>query len=132
MDSRREHGGGAVQHVASGDLLRAGLQQRILLPRRATVLPQDAEDGADCAAHIEIGRPVERIEQHAVLAVAGLVIGAGEIFGGVASRTYAVPAIPPGTYRFLCDVHPTMVGTLIATVSEGYAEPGPAPILAAQ
>lgn len=56
----------------------------------------------------------------------------GEIFGGMASRTYAVPAIPPGTYRFLCDVHPTMVGTLIATVSEGFAEPGPAPILAAQ
>lgn len=36
----------------------------------------------------------------------------GEVFGGPASRTYEVPAIPPGTYRFRCDVHPDMAGTI--------------------
>lgn len=36
----------------------------------------------------------------------------GEIFQGVDSRNYAVPALPPGTYAFVCTVHPNMNGTL--------------------
>jgi cytochrome c oxidase subunit 2 len=36
----------------------------------------------------------------------------GEIFPGVDSRTYAVPALPAGTYTFVCSVHPNMTGTL--------------------
>lgn len=48
---------------------------------------------------------------------------AGEIFGGSGTRTYQVPAIPAGTYRFRCDVHPDMAGTLIAVASA----PAPAP-----
>ncbi len=36
----------------------------------------------------------------------------GEIFPGVATRNYAVPALPAGTYHFVCDVHPNMTGTL--------------------
>ena len=38
----------------------------------------------------------------------------GEVFGGPGSRTYDVPSIPAGTFKFLCDVHPDMVGTLTA------------------
>jgi plastocyanin len=38
----------------------------------------------------------------------------GEIFSGPARRLYAVPALPPGTYLFRCDVHPQMRGTVIA------------------
>ena len=38
----------------------------------------------------------------------------GEIFGGPGSRTYDVPAIPAGTHRFRCDVHPDMAGTVLA------------------
>lgn len=38
----------------------------------------------------------------------------GEIFGGPGSRTYEVPAIPSGTHRFRCDVHPGMSGTVTA------------------
>jgi plastocyanin len=36
----------------------------------------------------------------------------GEIFSGTDTRTYAVPALPAGTYAFVCSVHPNMVGTL--------------------
>ncbi|HSG84715.1 MAG TPA: cytochrome c oxidase subunit II, partial [Candidatus Limnocylindrales bacterium] len=36
----------------------------------------------------------------------------GEIFNGVDTRDYAVPALPAGTYTFICTVHPNMVGTL--------------------
>src|SRR5664280_1906801 len=36
----------------------------------------------------------------------------GEIFAGPDSRTYAVPALPAGTYAFVCSVHPNMTGTL--------------------
>ena len=38
----------------------------------------------------------------------------GEIFNGVDTRTYDVPALPAGTYTFLCTVHPNMTGTLTA------------------
>ncbi|MGP1674588.1 MAG: cupredoxin domain-containing protein [Candidatus Limnocylindrales bacterium] len=38
----------------------------------------------------------------------------GEIFPGVATKTYDVPAIAAGTYGFACTVHPTMNGTLTA------------------
>ncbi len=38
----------------------------------------------------------------------------GEVFGGPGSRTYDVPAIPAGTHRFHCDVHPEMAGTVTA------------------
>lgn len=36
----------------------------------------------------------------------------GEIFGGPATKTYQVPALPAGTYQLRCDVHPDMKATL--------------------
>jgi plastocyanin len=36
----------------------------------------------------------------------------GEIFSGVATKIYQVPALPAGSYPFVCDVHPSMTGTL--------------------
>ena len=36
----------------------------------------------------------------------------GAIFSGVATKTYDVPALPAGTYTFVCSVHPNMTGTL--------------------
>jgi len=42
----------------------------------------------------------------------GTEVFKGEIFGGVDTRTYAVPALPAGTYAFVCSVHPNMTGTL--------------------
>jgi plastocyanin len=38
----------------------------------------------------------------------------GEVFSGVATRVYNVPALDAGSYAFVCTVHPTMVGTLNA------------------
>lgn len=38
----------------------------------------------------------------------------GEIFDGVTTKTYDVPAIDAGAYAFVCTVHPNMVGTLTA------------------
>jgi plastocyanin len=38
----------------------------------------------------------------------------GDIFNGVATRMYDVPALDAGTYAFVCTVHPTMVGTMTA------------------
>jgi plastocyanin/mono/diheme cytochrome c family protein len=36
----------------------------------------------------------------------------GEIFPGVATRNYQVPALPAGTYMYVCNVHLNMTGTL--------------------
>ncbi|HEX5822843.1 MAG TPA: cupredoxin domain-containing protein [Candidatus Limnocylindrales bacterium] len=38
----------------------------------------------------------------------------GETFSGTSARTYQVSSLAAGTYRFRCDVHPDMSGTLIA------------------
>jgi plastocyanin len=39
----------------------------------------------------------------------------GEIFPGVETRTYDVPALAAGAYGFVCTVHPNMIGTLTAS-----------------
>jgi plastocyanin len=36
----------------------------------------------------------------------------GEIFNGVATKVYQVPALPAGAYPFVCNVHSNMTGTL--------------------
>lgn len=44
----------------------------------------------------------------------GASVFSGEIFNGVDTRTYDVPALAAGAYTFLCTVHPAMTGTLTA------------------
>ena len=56
--------------------------------------------------------------QHNVAIHEGSPTGAevfkGEIFAGVATKTYDVPALAAGAYGFVCTVHPNMTGTLTA------------------
>jgi plastocyanin/mono/diheme cytochrome c family protein len=44
----------------------------------------------------------------------GPAVWTGEIFNGVETRTYDVPALPAGAYGFVCTVHPNMTGILTA------------------
>jgi plastocyanin len=45
----------------------------------------------------------------------GAAVFVGEIFNGVETRVYDVPALAAGDYPFLCTVHPNMTGTLTAS-----------------
>jgi plastocyanin len=36
-------------------------------------------------------------------------------FGGPGTRWYAVPALAPGAYAFVCDLHANMTGRLVAS-----------------
>jgi plastocyanin len=42
----------------------------------------------------------------------GAMLFNGEIFAGVKTVVYNVPALPAGTYAYVCSVHPNMTGTL--------------------
>lgn len=44
----------------------------------------------------------------------GASVFKGEIVTGPTQTTYNVPALKAGTYKFVCDVHPNMTGTLTA------------------
>ena len=47
-----------------------------------------------------------------VVDAAGKSIFKGEIVTGPTTVSYQLPALPPGSYAFHCDVHPFMTGTL--------------------
>jgi plastocyanin len=49
-----------------------------------------------------------------VLAADGTKVFTGETFSGPGSRTYQLPSLTAGSYKFQCDVHPDMKGTLTA------------------
>jgi mono/diheme cytochrome c family protein/plastocyanin len=50
----------------------------------------------------------------AISDASGAEVFMGEIFTGVATMEYQVPALPAGEYTFICTVHPNMTGTLTA------------------
>jgi plastocyanin len=50
----------------------------------------------------------------------------GTVFGGPNTMTYSVPALPAGTYKFQCDVHPFMNGTFKVEAG-GASTSGPSP-----
>lgn len=43
----------------------------------------------------------------------------GGLFSGPATRSYEFPALPAGSYQFICDLHPEMSGVLEVTAREG-------------
>ena len=48
----------------------------------------------------------------AIKDASGTEVFKGEIITGPAQADYQVPALPAGTYTFICSVHPNMTGTL--------------------
>jgi plastocyanin len=73
------------------------------------------EAPADQAFQIEFANNDAGIPHNVAIhkgSATGEVVFQGEIFAGVGTKTYDVPALPAGTYAFVCTVHPNMVGVL--------------------
>lgn len=75
--------------------------------------PTELSVAPDVAFQIDFANNDPSIPHNiAIKDAAGSTIFDGEIFNGVATRTYDVQALPAGTYQFVCTVHPNMTGTL--------------------
>ena len=73
------------------------------------------EAPADQAFQIELANNDAGIPHNVAIhkgSATGEVVFQGEIFTGVGTKTYDIPALPAGTYAFVCTVHPNMVGVL--------------------
>ena len=88
-----EHGAGAIQNVAGGNLGAAALQE-VLQPGRAANArhpPVNAENGADAHVHVNIRGAVEWVHRHHVLAV--LIASLNDFFVLLRKNSAALPAI---------------------------------------
>jgi hypothetical protein len=70
---------------------------------------------AEQAFQIDVQNDDDGVPHNLEIKDGGTSLFTGEIFNGVDKRTYDVPAIPAGSYQFLCTVHPNMNGTLTAS-----------------
>ena len=68
--TEHQHGGGAVQDIACGHLLDAGLEDLIQgdFAGAARRTAQDGEDGAHIDVDIDVGRAIKRVENQDVIA----------------------------------------------------------------
>ena len=77
--------------------------------------PTELSVPADTAFQIEFANNDASIPHNVEIKdAAGASVFNGDIFNGVETRTYDVPALAAATYQFVCSVHPNMVGTLTA------------------
>lgn len=77
--------------------------------------PTELSVPADTAFQIEFANNDASIPHNVEIKDAvGASVFKGEIFNGVETKTYDVPALAAATYQFICSVHPNMVGTLTA------------------
>ncbi len=76
--------------------------------------PTELSAPADQAFQIEFANNEALPHNVEIKDAAGASKFNGEIFSGVATRTYDVPPLAAGAYQFVCSVHPNMTGTLAA------------------
>ena len=102
------------------DTILAAIETALLTAYRHT-------EGAEPHARVEIDRKTGAADKPFTIAFvnedpgtphnvelqngSGTVVFKGEVFNGVETKIYNVPAQPAGAYKFICAVHPTMTGT---------------------
>ena len=76
---------------------------------------KDLQAPADAAFQIEFENKDAGIPHNIdIKDASGGSVYVGEIFPGVATKTYDIPALAAGTYSYICTVHPNMTGTITA------------------
>ncbi len=83
---------------------------------------EDLQFGTDClrvaagvAFRVELKNRDEAPHTFSIYGEGDEVIFQGQEVAPMTDFTYDVPALPGGTYKFQCDVHPEMVGQVFAT-----------------
>jgi plastocyanin len=72
----------------------------------------EAPAGKPFVIHFEI---TDSQNHNVAILAGGKDLFTGKIFQGPGAQDYQVPALPAGEYQFLCQVHPVMTGTIVAT-----------------
>jgi plastocyanin len=98
--------------VASGDPAAGATADATLTARNVTFLTTEISGPADTPWTLALINEDAGTPHNVELKdAAGTSVFQGEVFNGVETRIYDVPALAAGSYTFLCTVHPNMTGT---------------------
>ena len=133
-----QHGAGPVQDVPCGHLGGARLQEVLVLERLAHGgdAPHNAEDGADADVHVDVGGPVQRVDQHDVLAGPAFTLVAATHVTVAFLRADAAHALPGREDAHECVVGEDVEFLLLLVLNVGgpgspedVGQPGPVDLL---
>ena len=114
-----EHRRAAIDDIARRHLLIAGLQHvrhRVARAGGVGIAAQNGEDRADADVHVDIARPVERVEHHDVFAVLAVALDDDRVFVLLAGHDRHVAAVPQELHHRLVGDHVELLHLLALDV----------------
>lgn len=98
-----------IGETAASPAVTTVIVARNLAFDRAVIrLPRDVPVGATLD-----NRDPGILHNVAIIDSDGTAVFRGATFAGIEARTYRVAPLREGEYRFVCDVHPSMTGTVV-------------------
>jgi plastocyanin len=102
-------GGPGTPPAAGGSL---GPDTLALVAKNVTFDTTELRAPAGRPFHIRLDNEDDGIPHSVAFLSGSTELWRSDVFNGIETRTFDVPALPAGTYRFVCTVHLGMTGTL--------------------